>query len=602
MDRVSRMPIRFQLLLIVAIMALPVVGIIMNEGIKQRKEAMNIAWKETQQLADRIADEQQNMNALARQLMVSLSQLPEIKQKNAAKTTRLLSEIHKVNPNVTNIFVADRSGAVWATAVPTKPPFIISDRRYFKNALASGRLSSGEFVVSRATRQPTLNLSYPIRDDRGDIIGVIAVGFSLEKYTKILERNKLPRNASMVLLDHKGTILFRAVEPEKFIGKQTDPVLFRNIQKLADENTSIGTGVSLGDERIISTKKLRLEGEPAPYMYIRVGIPVESALSDANTQLLKNLIFFSWVLVLAFLFAGFVGKRSIVTRITALERASQNLANGDNRTRVADLVKGGELGRLAEAFDSMAQKLVQREEALARSERFLNTIINTEPECIKLLDSDARLLMMNRAGLDMIEADSLEQVKGQCICPLVTEPYRDAFLALTKQVFQGVPGTLEFETIGLKGRHLWLETHAVPFCDEQGDIVALLGITRNITGRKLAEEALVKSEERFRSFVENAMMWFSPFPRTAYLRMYRRAGRMPSDTGSLKPSASRLHRSSIPTMSPVVLPFCALCWRAERNRVAWNTGCCTRTARGSGIRPMAPSCATLKAMGSHSSA
>ena len=136
---------------------------------------------------------------------------------------------------------------------------------------------------------------------------------------------------------------------------------------------------------------------------------------------------------------------------------------------------------------------------LQESESRLRTILDTEPECIKMLDSECNLIMMNQAGLEMIEADSFEQVKGKCLCPLITDPYRDAFMALTKQVFQGNTGTLQFETIGLKGRHLWMETHAVPFRNEQGEITALLGITRNITESKQSDEKLKASEENYRN-------------------------------------------------------------------------------------------------------
>ena len=38
-------------------------------------------------------------------------------------------------------------------------------------------------------------------------------------------------------------------------------------------------------------------------------------------------------------------------------------------------------------------------------ERLLQTIIDTEPECVKMLGPDSRLLMMNPAGLRMIQAD-----------------------------------------------------------------------------------------------------------------------------------------------------------------------------------------------------
>ncbi|MDR3580698.1 MAG: PAS domain S-box protein [Oryzomonas sp.] len=142
------------------------------------------------------------------------------------------------------------------------------------------------------------------------------------------------------------------------------------------------------------------------------------------------------------------------------------------------------------------------EEALSHSELFLKTIIDLEPECIKMLDIDGNLLMMNPAGLEMIQAESFEQVKGYCFYPFVAEPNRADFIALTQSVFQGVPGTLEFETVGLKGRHIWLETHAVPFRDEQGVIKALLGVTRDTTERKQANETLRKSEEQFWNAME----------------------------------------------------------------------------------------------------
>ena len=136
------------------------------------------------------------------------------------------------------------------------------------------------------------------------------------------------------------------------------------------------------------------------------------------------------------------------------------------------------------------------EEELANSERFLKAIIDSEPECIKILDIDGNLLMMNRAGLNMIDADSFEQVKGQCVCPLITDQHWDAYKGLTKQVFEGIPGTIEYEAVGLKGRHIWLESHAVPFRNEKGEIVSLLGITRDITEQKRLEEERLLLEQQ----------------------------------------------------------------------------------------------------------
>jgi diguanylate cyclase (GGDEF)-like protein/PAS domain S-box-containing protein len=143
-------------------------------------------------------------------------------------------------------------------------------------------------------------------------------------------------------------------------------------------------------------------------------------------------------------------------------------------------------------------------EKLTESQRQLHAIIEAEPECVKLLTADGTLLQMNRAGLNMIEADSLDQVVGLHMPNLITPEYRDAFIATTKRVFEGESGNLKFELRGLKDSHLWLDMHAVPLRDSHGHITALLAVTRDITERKQAEAALRESEDALRHLFEDS--------------------------------------------------------------------------------------------------
>ncbi len=130
---------------------------------------------------------------------------------------------------------------------------------------------------------------------------------------------------------------------------------------------------------------------------------------------------------------------------------------------------------------------IQAEEALRSSEQYLRTIVETEPECVKVLGKDGRLLEMNAAGLAMLEVDTLEQAREHRLLDFILPAYQDAFRDLHQRVMSGHSDILEFEMVGSKGARRWLETHAAPMRDAHGVITTLLGITRDVTERKHSE-------------------------------------------------------------------------------------------------------------------
>ena len=138
---------------------------------------------------------------------------------------------------------------------------------------------------------------------------------------------------------------------------------------------------------------------------------------------------------------------------------------------------------------------------LHHSEAFRRLIIDLEPDCVKVLAPNGRLVEMNPAGLNMIDAESLEAVKGEMMADLVVPEHREQFVALHRKVMSGGSGKLAFEIISLKGVRRYLETHAVPL-REEGRVVGLLGVTRDVSEQRLAEAQIRESEIRYRELFE----------------------------------------------------------------------------------------------------
>ncbi len=162
------------------------------------------------------------------------------------------------------------------------------------------------------------------------------------------------------------------------------------------------------------------------------------------------------------------------------------------------------LGTVVE-YRNVARDITERtkaKEALQQSEEYLRTIIETEPECVKIIDCYGNLLEMNTAGLSMLEANSILEVQNHKLLNFILPEHRIAFGNLHKRVMSGENGTLQFEIIGLKGTRRWLETHAAPLRDATGKVTKLLGVTRDITEHKRIVEELQKSKDELQKFFD----------------------------------------------------------------------------------------------------
>jgi len=129
--------------------------------------------------------------------------------------------------------------------------------------------------------------------------------------------------------------------------------------------------------------------------------------------------------------------------------------------------------------------LKQIERALRDSEERFRAMVETTPECVKVVAPDGTLQHMNSAGLAMVGAKLAETVIGKSIFDLIAPEDREKFRAFNERVCRGDKDSLEFDMIGLDSTRHHMETHAAPLHNPDGRIVQL-AITHDVTERKRA--------------------------------------------------------------------------------------------------------------------
>ena len=143
----------------------------------------------------------------------------------------------------------------------------------------------------------------------------------------------------------------------------------------------------------------------------------------------------------------------------------------------------------------------QAEEALDRERSLLRTLIDNLPDLIYAKDVTGRKILANQADVKACHRQTESDVVGKSDFDLFPKDIAEKFWADDRKVLEGQPVINREEYfLDEMGGKLWLLTSKLPLHDQNKEVVGLVGIGRDITERKEAEEALRDSEAKLRQF------------------------------------------------------------------------------------------------------
>lgn len=297
-------------------------------------------------------------------------------------------------------FVTDARGIAVASYPVSLPRLGVSfaDRDYVSQVLTTGRPYIGRPVMGRITKAPVVVMSSPIRDARGEVVGVVAGVLDLDQpgFLNAFRGKTFGETGSLLLVSARD----RMVVTSSDRGRRLAPLPPPGNSPVLDSFLAGFEGSTIfvdprGIEVLASVKRLA----SAPW-YVAVSLPTDEAFEPAHETLRHALVGITLLALFAGAMTWLVMRRQLAPLGEAADRlgrlTSGQLAAGDV-PRLA-VQRMDEIGVLIQSFNGLVDELTRQRGELARSEVLYSTAFRVSPDAISItrLD-DGRYLVANES-------------------------------------------------------------------------------------------------------------------------------------------------------------------------------------------------------------
>jgi PAS domain S-box-containing protein len=466
--------IRGRLLFISLLALLPTAALGWFEFAHQRRQAHLDAHGQLAQRARDDAERQAQRLRQARELLVTLAHLPQITEGDPVACRQLLAEVSERYRQYEQIAVYETDGRLRCAtgqAVEDLEP------SQLQAAAATRR-----FTLGRSLGQPgQIACAYPVVGANGAVGAVVATRLPLE--------TQISDGTSIALLDTDGNLLAHGAD-------------------------RIGAPASLAAPLVSSSAIAEgpgLDGSPRVYAFQRVGLGSDSqgvllAVSKTQAamqalgqrQLVRELATLGGVSVLLLLGVSLVAHRLVVRPVDRLLLSASRLGDGDRAARTGLAHGDDELGRLARAYDEMADTLERSDTQLrltladlTETLAFRLLVESVKDYAIVMIDPEGRVVTWNQ-GAERIKGYQRAEILGRHISSFYTpedlaagRPERTLQAALA----EGRCEDLEWR-VRKDGSRFWATITTTSIRDHDGRLRGFSQVTRDLTERRQAEETL----------------------------------------------------------------------------------------------------------------
>ncbi len=178
-----------------------------------------------------------------------------------------------------------------------------------------------------------------------------------------------------------------------------------------------------------------------------------------------------------------------------LRRADGSYASVFDRGYILRNESGKPVRMLGAIMDISVRK--SADEALAQEQYLLNVLLDNVPDSIYFKDTRSRYTRVGKA-LAAVHGLEPEQMVGTSDFDYFTKDYAQATYEMEQRIIRTAQPLINIETCEFwpDRSPTWASVIKMPLRDKDGKIIGTFGISRDITGRKLTEDALKEANEK----------------------------------------------------------------------------------------------------------
>ncbi len=151
----------------------------------------------------------------------------------------------------------------------------------------------------------------------------------------------------------------------------------------------------------------------------------------------------------------------------------------------------------------------QAEDSLKKQQEEQQIILDSLPAWIFFKDTENKFIRVNKTLADLMGM-SKEQLEGKSLFDIYPKDQAEAFWKDDKEVIASAkPKVNIIEPMQSPKGYLWVQTDKIPYRNNRGEIVGIIGFTIDITERKNAEDKIQKMNEELKELNSTKDKFFS---------------------------------------------------------------------------------------------